>query len=110
MALQQACASLNNIRASLDLKKIIKLKKKRSMSLPKNILPQSKTRLVLMPPFLGLAPGKVRSTEKGTEKNPEKHIPKGPCLPHWPDFVSRITMVIFSPNTNTVNIFIYMSL
>lgn len=76
------------------------------MSLPKNILTQSKTRLVLMPPFLGLAPGKARSTERGTEK----HIPKGPCMPHWPDFVSRITMVIFSPNTNTVNIFIYMSL
>lgn len=33
-----------------------------------------------MPPFLGLAPRKVRSTDKGREKNPEKHIPKGDCL------------------------------
>lgn len=70
------------------------------MSLPKNILTQSKRGLVLMPPSLSLAPGKVRSTEKGTEKNPETRIHEGPCPPHEPDFVSRITIGIFSSNEN----------
>lgn len=63
-----------------------------------------------MPPFLGLAPRKVRSTDKGREKNPEKHIPKGDCLTLWPDLVSRITTVVFSPNANALNILMYMSL
>ena len=63
-----------------------------------------------MPPFLGLAPRKVRSTEKGREKNLEKRIPKRVFLTPWPDFVNRITMVVFSPNANALNILMYMSL
>lgn len=63
-----------------------------------------------MHPFLGLAPRKVRSTDKGREKNLEKHIPKGVCLTAWPDCVSRITMVVFSPNANALKILMYMSL